>query len=255
MSDRAARAYLVTGGADGFGRELALGLADAGLDVAVVGDSGREEEVKGELEELGVKSAAATTDFRTREATELAFREAVQSLGRLDGVLHARICPQALQPGAFHEIDDASFDTCCEAEIRAAIFTLQAARACFSQPHGRIVLVTPTLALSGAAGHAALSAAFEAQRAMAKSAARQWGRSNILVNCIAPALEAVLPQADAASEASAAGGGQSLDGASLGGRGDMRRDIAPFIALLARDGAHFVTGQTICLDGGVWLAS
>jgi 3-oxoacyl-[acyl-carrier protein] reductase len=109
---------------------------------------------------------------------------------------------------------------------------------------GRIVFVTPTVALTGAAQLVPYASAVEGIRALAKSAARQWGTDGITVNCVAPPVELL---GDATSP-------PGLEAAALGREPDARADVAPVLALLAAPGAHFVTGTTIVLDGGRVMA-
>jgi 3-oxoacyl-[acyl-carrier protein] reductase len=102
---------------------------------------------------------------------------------------------------------------------------------------GRLVLVTPTVGLTGAPELVPYATAVEGMRALAKSAARQWGGHGIAVNCVAPPIELV---AGAASQ-------PPVGGWALG-------HIAPVVALLAGEAAHSVTGTTITVDGGVVMA-
>jgi len=88
--------------------------------------------------------------------------------------------------------------------------------------------------------------AVEGVRLLAKSAARQWGPDGIRVNCLAPAPEHV--------PIGVGSGVLALSPPALGGAGDVERDLGPIVAWLLSDDAHFVTGITLCADGGVWMA-
>ena len=90
------------------------------------------------------------------------------------------------------------------------------------------------------------TAAVEGQRLLAKSAARQWGTHDIRVNCLAPAPEHVPIGVDSMT--------LSLAPPALGGPGDPERDLGPVAVFLAGDDGHFLTGATVCADGGVWMA-
>jgi 3-oxoacyl-[acyl-carrier protein] reductase len=102
--------------------------------------------------------------------------------------------------------------------------------------------VTPTAGLTGQAGLVPYVTAVEGIRAMAKSAARQWGRDRITVNCVAPPIELMVEGHDAPA------------GGPLGRAPSARQDVAAAIALLAGDQAAFVTGATIVVDGGIVMA-
>lgn len=83
-------------------------------------------------------------------------------------------------------------------------------------------------------------------RLLAKSAARQWGAAGIRVNCLAPAPEHV-PIGVASAEL-------ALSPPALGSAGAPEADLGPIAAWLLSDDAHFLTGATLCADGGVWMA-
>jgi 3-oxoacyl-[acyl-carrier protein] reductase len=130
--------------------------------------------------------------------------------------------------------------------MRTTLFVLQAAHRQMEGRGGSIVLVTPTVSMSGAARLVPYTTAVEGQRLLAKSAARQWGPDGIRVNCVAPAPEHAPIGVDSMAV--------SLAPPALGGPGDVVADVAPVVAWLASDAAHFVTGATVCADGGVWMA-
>jgi len=244
------RVALVTGGGAGFGRSLALGLADAGASVGVLGPGrdAAEQATAREIEERGGRAVALQTALATRRELEDAFAAAARVLGPVHLLVHAWVEPLALEARALEDVGDAIWDAGCEAVIRSALFACQAAHAQMRERGGRIVLVTPTLALSGASGFVPLSAASEAIRILAKSAARRWGARGITVNCIAP--DVSLLQGGGAGTPPPAGASE----AALGTHGDARADIAPLVALLASAAGHFVTGETLRVDGGAWLA-
>jgi 3-oxoacyl-[acyl-carrier protein] reductase len=106
-----------------------------------------------------------------------------------------------------------------------------------------LVYVVPTIGLTGAAGFAPFATAAEGVRALAKGVAKTWGVDGITVNTIAYALTG-----DPATMS------HSLVPPALGSTGDVEADIAPVIALLSSPDAHFVTGSTLVLDGGIWTA-
>lgn len=145
----------------------------------------------------------------------------------------------APSPRPLAETSEADWDAHGEAQLRAALVACQAAFAHLREHGGRIILVTPTAGLVGAAGFVPIATATEGMRALAKSAARQWGQYGITVNCVAPSL--VLLGADAPA---------AVDPPALG-RAATVEDLARTIAVLASDAAASITGATIPVDGGV----
>ena len=100
--------------------------------------------------------------------------------------------------------------------------------------------------MSGAEQLVPYTAAVEGRRLLAKSAARQWGPDGITVNCLAVAPELVPIGVDSMAV--------SLAVPALGGPGDPESDLGPVAIHLLSDAGHFVTGVTLCADGGVWMA-
>jgi NAD(P)-dependent dehydrogenase (short-subunit alcohol dehydrogenase family) len=216
---------LVTGGGTGVGRAIALGLEDAHATVIAVDG-----------------------DLASRAAAEAAFAKARDAAGPLDAVVHSYVDPAALAAESLADTPEADWDRRCEAMLRAALHCCQAAGRVLSGRGGSLVLVTPTIALTGAAGLVPYATAVEGMRAMAKSAARQWGWRGITVNCVAPPVELMAPDRAETPD------GLALTEPPLGRGPDVRTDVAPVIALLATEQAHFVTGATIPVDGGLVMA-
>lgn len=190
----------------------------------------------------------------SRADAAAAFATVVAEHGPLRAVVHAAVDPVAYERVPFHEVDDARFDAVWEQTLRRFLFTLQGAH-----PHlvaagadgtdgagASVVVVAPVIGMAGAAELAPYAAALEGLRVLAKGTARQWGPQGIRVNVVAPAPEQV-PVGIASADL-------ALSPPALGRPGDPATDLAPVVAWLCSDAAHFVTGETIGLDGGVWMA-
>jgi 3-oxoacyl-[acyl-carrier protein] reductase len=214
---------VVAGGDGGVGERIATGLAGRGFDVSVVATSATGADAV----ESACARAAAT--------------------GSLTAVVHAQVPAAALEPRPLVDVPDGEWDALADEPVRALLRTLQAARR-HLPAGGRIVVVVPTVALTGEAGLVGLATAGEAQRVLAKSAARSWGAARITVNAVAasPAALAGAPPA----------GGANLDRAALpppvpGGDGDGEDDVVAAVALLLEPAAARLTGATLAADGGV----
>lgn len=221
----AGRIAVVTGTRTELGQGLADALRDAGAGVATVPDE-----------------ALATRDG----AVAACAAAAAEHGGPVDVVVHAAMPERAFEPIAFEDVDDERWDDVWEGALRSAIHLLQAGYEQMRGRGGRFVFVTPTVSMSGAAGLVPYTTAVEGQRLLAKSAARQWGPEGITVNCLAPAPEHVPIGVDSVAV--------SLAPPALGGPGDVRTDLGPVVVFLAGDASHALTGVTLSVDGGVWMA-
>ncbi len=240
------RTAVVTGAGTALGRGVALCLASEGASLGLVGDPDALAQVGEELVSRGARVESVSGDLTTRRGAAELFGSLGGALGRVDAFVHALVDPSSFEVVELTAVDDARWEVVWELTMRRALFGAQAARSQMGDEGGRVVFVVPTLAMSGAAGLAAYAAAAEGTRLLAKSAARQWGPARITVNCVAVAPELL----GAAAFASDPG----LAPPALGGSGEPESDIGPIVAFLLAESAHFVTGATICADGGVWMA-
>ena len=141
------------------------------------------------------------------------------------------------------ELDELAWATRGEELLRTAVHECRLAHAGMSERGGRIVLITPTVALVGAEGLAPFTMAVEGMRTLAKVAARQWGVLGITANCVAPSLDVFGIRHDAdGSVAPALGRVPTLD------------DLVTVVASLLGAAGALITGTTIILDGGVVMA-
>jgi NAD(P)-dependent dehydrogenase (short-subunit alcohol dehydrogenase family) len=155
-----------------------------------------------------------------------------------------------LRAGAIHEVPGELWTETLQAAALGTLYALQACHRLLQATGGTIVLVGPALSLVGAPRLCGLSTLLEAQRALAKSAARQWGRCGIRVHWIALGCAGNYGDLNLAS---------IPVGPELGppppalGRVPDNSDIAPLIAFLGSSGASFLTGTTLVADGGNWM--
>jgi 3-oxoacyl-[acyl-carrier protein] reductase len=239
------RRILITGGATGIGAAAVRVLHDAGA--CVVATYHRT---------APTDDVASVTwlqcDVRDAEAVDAAFRGAVQELGGLDVLVNAAGLWQSGVPG---QITGDEIDFLLATNVKGTILTNQAAHAVMRGSGGRIINFGSAEAVMGSPIAAVYAATKGAVQAWTRSAAKAWGADRVTVNALAPAVQTA--GADRLREflgpdASAFIDQQMKLSIPLGGKlGDPAGDLGPVLLFLAGDGAGFITGQLIPVDGGL----
>jgi 3-oxoacyl-[acyl-carrier protein] reductase len=158
--------------------------------------------------------------------------ELVGTDGPVDVVVH--VVRGDLDEVALVDLSPEEWDRRCDLPIRDAIEAAHDAHARMVGRGGRIVFVTPSLGLTGAAGLVPLATAAEGVRSLAKTAARQWGADGINVSCVARRVAGPVVAIPTFDEPTVA-------------------DVAGAVALLASAEAAGITGATLVVDGGTVL--
>jgi hypothetical protein len=138
-----------------------------------------------------------------------------------------------------------------EQPLRRALHVLQGAHLRLRDDGGRIVVLLPSLVMSGAAEVVAWASAAEGYRSLAKAAARAWGAGDGGGRRIT--IKSVLVPASLAADSAVDRPG--LQPPALGRVPDLQADIAPVVAALLDERLDAVTGLTLAVDGGVWMTS
>jgi len=205
------------------------------------------------LERLGASVAGLGVDaLWSAGAVEDALGGAERRMGAVDGVVLCSVGAEPPSPRALVDLDPASWDAQVERPLRRTLACFQGVHRHLRRRGGSVVLITPTLSLTGAAGLVPWSAVAEGQRALAKAAARSWGRHGVTVNCVA------VPGALLVGGAGSPSGGGGLDRPGLPAPAlpspDMGGDVARVVGSLLCPEWRSVTGMTVPVDGGVWMA-
>ncbi|WP_181311291.1 SDR family NAD(P)-dependent oxidoreductase [Nocardioides campestrisoli] len=242
---------VVVGGASGVGAACVRSLADAGATVVSMDVS----------EELGQETARAAgqsflrCDITDREQVFAAFEEAAASMGGIDALVHTA---GILLQGPAAELDDQSWERVMEINARGPVYTNQAVLPFLKKSErGSITNFASSAALTAYPNGAAYAASKGAVTAWTRSIAVEWAPFDIRANVVHPS--AATPMLEAHRDKLSEEGKIAYDEllkqkVPLGGRfGDPDRDIAPVITFLVSDGARFVTGQNIAVNGGYYI--
>jgi 3-oxoacyl-[acyl-carrier protein] reductase len=243
----AGRTAVVTGGTRGIGLAIARALAEDGASVVVSGrDAARLESAVSELEGLGAAAVGVTADQSKREDCDRLVDAAKERFGRIDVLVNnAGITRDQL----LVRMKDDEWDQVMDTNLRGVfLMTRAAAKSMMRQKTGRIINITSTAGAMGNPGQVNYSAAKAGVIGLTKAAARELAHWNILVNAVAPGLietdmTAGLP--GAAREALL----QQVPLKRIG----AAREVAEVVRFLAGDGAAYVTGQTIHVNGGLYM--
>ncbi len=172
--------------------------------------------------------------------------DAIETLGGLDLLVVTGWSDAAVTPVAFEDLDDEAFEQAWEGGMQGMLWTLQAAIPALRTTGGNVVVVVPTTGMTGGSNYAVGAATFEGQRILMKAAARQLGQEGIRVNAIAVGAESVLSDPEAAEV-------HYLAPPAVPGE-PAADDVADVIGFIVSEAGRRLSGQTITIDGGRWLA-
>ena len=249
----AGRTAIVTGAGQGVGEGIARRLAAEGANVVVAARRAvTGEPVAESIQSLGGSAICVETDITNRESVAACVAATVQRFGGLHIMVH-----NAFRGGLPHKLEEADLDRhwkhMSQTGVWAVLHTGQAAWPHLRDAgrHGRFIIVTSPSGVEGSANIPLYSPVQAAERAIAKSLAREWGPSGVTVNCVAPV--AASPALLNAFERSPALQAALEARTPLGRVGDPEADIGSVALFFASDDSAYVTGQTVVCDGGSFL--
>lgn len=243
------KVVLVTGGAQGIGKEICITCAREGAKIVVnYVDFGENETIakatKEELEALGATVMLVQANVASFEETKTMFKTIIKEFGGIDVLVNnAGITKDNL----LMRMKESDFDAVIDVNLKGTWNCMKhAAKFMMKQRYGRIISMSSVVGVMGNAGQVNYSASKAGIIGMTMSLAREVGSRGITVNAIAPgfiqtAMTDVLP--DEIKE-------NMAKQIPLGTFGQVS-DIANTVVFLASDDARYITGQTIHVDGGM----
>jgi 3-oxoacyl-[acyl-carrier protein] reductase len=239
---------LVTGGSRGIGRSIALALAAQGVKVAVnySGSEAAAQETVARIVELGSEGIALQGNVGSSEQAENLVKEVLGTWGRIDILVNnAGITRDNL----IMRMKEEEFDQVIETNLKGVFNCLKAVtRPMMKQRYGRIINISSVVGVTGNPGQINYSAAKAGVIGMTKTAARELSSRGITVNCIAPGFI----DTDMTRELSDEVRSELVKGIPLAKLGRVE-DIANTAVFLASEGAAYMTGQTLHVDGGMYM--
>ena len=237
---------VVTGGTRGIGKAIALALADAGADVALTYKSSRElaEKLVKDITRKGQRGAAYRSDGARFDEVQVTIENVVAEFKRIDILVNnAGITRDTLLLRMTEEDWDIVLDTNLKSVFN---FTKAVCRQMVSQRTGKIINITSVVGLTGNAGQSNYSASKAGIIGFTKSIARELASRNIQVNAIAPGFVDT-KLTEMVNEALK----QSLLSMVPMKRTAKPEEIAAAVKFFASADSDYITGQVLCIDGGL----
>ena len=238
---------LVTGGAQGIGKAIALRLAREGADVAVSDiNLEKAQETCREVESLGRKALAVGGSVADAKAAEAMVEKTVEALGGLDILVNNA---GITRDGVLLRMKEEDWDLVLDVNLKGAYHCTKAAlRPLIKRKGGKIINIASVTGQMGNAGQANYAASKAGLIGFTKSVAREYASRNIQVNAVAPGfIDTAMSQAIPPKER------EMLTRVIPMERLGTAEDIAEAVLFLAGSGSDYITGQVLNVNGGMYM--
>ena len=237
---------VVTGASRGIGRAIACELAKRGIYVVInyAGSKEKAEEVKAEIEADGGEAETVQCNVADFEACQTFLKDVAKKHGHIDILVNnAGITKDGLLMGMSEE----DFAKVLDTNLKGTFNCIRhVSRQMLKQKSGRIINMASVVGICGNAGQANYAASKAGVIGLTKSAAKELASRHITVNAIAPGFI----QTDMTAVLSEQVTEETAKMIPMGSFGEPE-DIAKAVAFLASEDARYITGQVLCVDGGM----
>jgi NAD(P)-dependent dehydrogenase (short-subunit alcohol dehydrogenase family) len=242
---------LVTGAGAGIGQAIAIDCARAGAAVAVTSLDDKGAQTAARAEADGGTALWVPMDVTDQAAVDAGVQTIADHFGRIDGVVHNATSRRSsrLEP-----LEDATHESLADqiaVSLTGAYHCARAALPHLRRTRGCFMVMTSAAAMEGSAARPLYASMKAALRGLAKSLAVEWAPLGVRVLAVSPL--AATPALASATGEDPALAERLAALVPLGRVGDPLEDIAPVVRFLLGDGARYVTGQTVVVDGGRYL--
>jgi 2-deoxy-D-gluconate 3-dehydrogenase len=246
LFDLTGRVAIVTGGNGGIGRSIALGFAEAGAAVAIVGrNQEKNQRVLTELQEIGKPALALQVDLSDRSELKPMLESVEDELGPV-GVLVNNAGIASLSGGVLHESEE-DWDSVIETQLNAVFLCSKlVAGSMMERQAGKIINIGSMYSYFGSGLAPSYSAAKGAIIQLTRSMAIEFAPSNIQVNAIAPGWI----ETDMTAPVRSTPMNDEIIARTPAGRWGKPEELIGTATFLASRASDFVTGTTVRVDGG-----
>ena len=236
--DFTGKTAIVTGGGRGIGRAVCLELATQGADVVLcyAGSEATARQTAAACEAMGVRALTVRCDVSSPQQVARLMETALQEFGRIDILVNNA---GITRDGLLMSMKEEDFDQVIAANLKGTFL-------CMKAVSRRIVNLSSVVGLRGNAGQVNYAASKAGVVGMTKSAAKELAGRGVTVNAVAPGfidtdMTAAMPERARAA---------TLASIPMGKMG-AAEDVAKAVAFFASDSAAYITGQVLCVDGGM----
>lgn len=239
---------MITGGSRGIGRAMAIAMAQAGADVAVIYNGNKEaaDKVCEEIHAMGRQAAAFKCDVGNFEEAGKTVQAVNKELGGLDVLVNNA---GITKDGLIFTLKEDDFDRVIETNLKGAFNTIKhAAKIMMKNRKGTIINITSVSGMMGNPGQANYAAAKAGMIGLTKTVAKELAARGITCNAIAPGFVATEMTDKLSDEVK-----DSIDSVVPLKRMAQPEDIANAAVFLASDKASYITGEVLKVDGGLYI--